>query len=588
MMRYLVLVACGLLLQACTTSRAPVDLTSADNNQTAEHYLDRRWHSADELKEDYLLLASETEIPSQPAYVKVLGVDTQSAIQSLATKIYLIDNAEHTIDLAYYIFANDYIGKSILGALCQAVERGVDVRIMVDQIGSFSLNNSHLKGLIQCAENAGYLVDRNGHQTNIKARVQAVVFNALEDTNARTNHRAHDKLFIVDGAYVEKSAVITGGRNISLDYYGINKFGEYDDSGFRDLEILVRPTEEADADSSPSQLSEYYYSILFSKPGNYFVERWITYRRDRELLLDNLNSLRKSEVFSAAYTSMPDFLVEDTYLAETKFAHELDNLSAKEVLEQYIENKQQNANSISAILAKLAYTDEEIEQIRIVSPYLFLQSELLKQQGIIESDLNTTLTWLDLNPNRTIEIVTNSVLTSDNPFTQSIIDMQTAPTMLLDESSRKSWIEDNPEARKAAMNLLTSEAWLEAIAHPRIHFYQLGKLDSNQLDGEVEYGMLHAKFLIFDDYAFVGTTNLDYRSFLFNNEIGFFLSGEDVTQDLSREFDKLKQNSLRWGTPEWLEMRKAVKDKGGKKGLTTRYQRSIWGFLESTGLKYQF
>ncbi|MGR5542751.1 phospholipase, partial [Vibrio campbellii] len=89
--------------------------------------------------------------------------------------------------------------------------------------------------------------------------------------------------------------------------------------------ILVRPTEEADADSSPSQLSEYYYSILFSKPGNYFVERWITYRRDRELLLDNLNSLRKSEVFSAAYTSMPDFLVEDTYLAETKFAHELDN-----------------------------------------------------------------------------------------------------------------------------------------------------------------------------------------------------------------------------------------------------------------------
>lgn len=231
-------IAISLLVIGGCASNAHPPVTSNDA-WTSELMESRRWRDSDELDQDYLKLASESLLPVQPAKVKVLGTEQKDAIQSLATKIYLIENAKHTIDMTYYIFADDLAGKATLGALCKAVERGVDVRIMVDSLGSYSLNNGNLKGLMQCEENAGYILDRAGMQTNQKARVQAVIFNALTEGDSRWNHRSHDKLFIVDGFYNEDAYVITGGRNMSLHYYGINSDGKKDLSAFRDIEIMI-------------------------------------------------------------------------------------------------------------------------------------------------------------------------------------------------------------------------------------------------------------------------------------------------------------------------------------------------------------
>ncbi len=38
------------------------------------------------------------------------------------------------------------------------------------------------------------------------------------------NRRSHDKMLVIDGHYPDKAIVLTGGRNVSLDYYGIFKF----------------------------------------------------------------------------------------------------------------------------------------------------------------------------------------------------------------------------------------------------------------------------------------------------------------------------------------------------------------------------
>ena len=70
----------------------------------------------------------------------------------------------------------------MLGALCNAVQRGVDVRFMVDSIGSISLANRKMMALESCAQNAGYLRDENGRPTKYKARVQTVIFNSLTNT----------------------------------------------------------------------------------------------------------------------------------------------------------------------------------------------------------------------------------------------------------------------------------------------------------------------------------------------------------------------------------------------------------------------
>ena len=86
---------------------------------------------------------------------------------------------------------------------------------------------------------AGFIRNEKGELTTKKARVQVVIFNAI--TKFRFNRRSHDKLLVADGAFPDKAVLITGGRNISLDYYGINEDGSKDRTGFSDVEMLLRP-----------------------------------------------------------------------------------------------------------------------------------------------------------------------------------------------------------------------------------------------------------------------------------------------------------------------------------------------------------
>lgn len=97
---------------------------------------------------------------------------------------------------------------------------------MVDSVGSLSMEHGGLKGLIECAKQAGFVKNREGEISIQRARVQAVVFNALSAADGKANNRSHDKLPIIDGAISEKAWVMTGGSNVSLHYYGLDKDGE--------------------------------------------------------------------------------------------------------------------------------------------------------------------------------------------------------------------------------------------------------------------------------------------------------------------------------------------------------------------------
>jgi putative cardiolipin synthase len=46
--------------------------------------------------------------------------------------------------------------------------------------------------------------------------------------------------------------------------------------------------------------------------------------------------------------------------------------------------------------------------------------------------------------------------------------------------------------------------------------------------------------------------------------------------------------SYRWGSPEWLEMRRQLVELGGKKGYTVRHQRGIYKTIKNTGLMWLF
>jgi phosphatidylserine/phosphatidylglycerophosphate/cardiolipin synthase-like enzyme len=152
--------------------------------------------------------------------------------------------------------------------------------------------------------------------------------------------------------------------------------------------------------------------------------------------------------------------------------------------------------------------------------------------------------------------------------------MQTAWRAKLDES------ELNPE-------LVDSETWHEMVNHPRLIAYETGRLDDEIFGGEYVYSKLHAKYITGDDVGFIGTTNFDYRSRLFNNELGFFFRSPGLAEDVNANTDYLISLSYRWGSPEWLEMRRRLMDMKGTKASTTRKQRGIFRTLRGTGLVWQ-
>lgn len=132
--------------------------------------------------------------------------------------------AQRTLDLQYYIVAGDATATLLLYRAARAAERGVRVRLLVDDAGT--------------AGNDDFLATLATHP-NIEVRVFNPFFGRsmlalsrfleyLGDSK-RLNRRMHNKLWIVDNA-----AAVVGGRNLGDAYFAVG--GEHD---FADLDVFV-------------------------------------------------------------------------------------------------------------------------------------------------------------------------------------------------------------------------------------------------------------------------------------------------------------------------------------------------------------
>jgi putative cardiolipin synthase len=554
-------------------------------------YQSRTWVPEDELEFDPVQLAIESRIPAQNARTKFLGSRSEEAVNSLAAKIWMIENARHTIDSTYYIFKRDLAGEAMLGVLCNAVQRGVDIRFMVDSVGSIDTNHAGLKALATCADQAGYMRNADGAITTQRARVQVVVFNAVSRVFVRLNRRSHDKMLVVDGSFPDLAKVMTGGRNVSLSYYGIQADGSPNPDTYMDAEILLRtPADHTENDYPLGLVAERYYSILFLFGDNKLLDPWLTaeafgvYETDRAEAQAALAKLKALPVVRNSLDSMARFFEEDWHESQVLIAHELDNLTNENIFSDAHEDRNKNQNSIMYLLRKVR--GDAYMQRRIVSPYLFAVQHYDDDGNIVFDGAANAREWLEQHPEATLEIITNSVLTSDNFPAQSVIDMDMAPRLLLTAEMQERWLEGYQES-EVNLSLVGSREWRELVNHPRLKIYETGRLDARSLGGDVDYGKLHAKYIVMDNTGFVGTTNFDTRSHLINNEMGFFFNGDDMARDLHADFELLKSRSYLWGSPEWLEFRRKVFELDGIKGNTAKSQRAIYKTLRSVGLDNQ-
>ena len=139
---------------------------------------------------------------------------------AFAARVQLAAAADRSLDVQYYIWHGDETGRLLFEALWQAAERGVRVRLLLDDNNTSGLDET--------------IAALDGH-ANMEVRLYNPLFhrgfralNYLTDFG-RVNRRMHNKSFTADN-----QATIVGGRNVGDEYFGAGTA-----VGFKDLDVLA-------------------------------------------------------------------------------------------------------------------------------------------------------------------------------------------------------------------------------------------------------------------------------------------------------------------------------------------------------------
>jgi hypothetical protein len=236
-----------------------------------------------------------------------------------------------------------------------------------------------------------------------------------------------------------------------------------------------------------------------------------TYSIEREKSQKQLAFLKSLPAFKERYNNMPDYMNEGFHDSRARLAHEMANLTNTDVTTNVEDNLRGNPNSIVYMLAMVTEnatnTNAKLKgTLRIVSPYLFVTKYFNDEGDVTHDGAQKMLAMLRNNPDLKVEIITNSVLTSDNVFAQAIIDMDMGPRLLLTPELEAAWVSGLKDGEQNPA-VVQSEKWKELVKNPRLLIYQTGKLDSIILgNGKTHYGKLHAKYILGETIAFVGTS----------------------------------------------------------------------------------
>lgn len=140
-------------------------------------------------------------------------------LDGFLARMQIIDAAERTLDLQYFIFRGDETGQLLTAALLRAADRGVRVRVLVDD-GATEPGDEQLFALnghpqIEVRVFNPFLY--RGHAKFLRA--VEFLFNA-----SRLDYRMHNKLLVVDNA-----ASLVGGRNIGNQYFQVDPESQFAD-----------------------------------------------------------------------------------------------------------------------------------------------------------------------------------------------------------------------------------------------------------------------------------------------------------------------------------------------------------------------
>lgn len=404
-----------------------------------------------------------------------------SGIDGLLLRLELIERAQSNLDLQYYIFRSDDAGKRLQRALLRAADRGVRIRIIVDD-GDYVPGDEKL---LLLSLHPGIEV-RIFNPFSYRGRLEFLRDVDFLLHKSRLDYRMHNKLMVADGV-----AAVMGGRNIGDQYFQVDP-----SSQFADDEVLaVGPVVSRLA----VEFSDYWNS-----PSVVPAKRLFAHKVDDAALTRYQAELDAPHPLLQEYASdledrrrtgepLQGILADDREMT----------WAAADVVYDSPEKRRARADErlgrlmYPPIAARIAATRS---RLLVVTPFLVPtpgESRLLRQQ--VERHVQ-------------VRILTNSLMTN--------------PTLLVHAGyarHRISLLQDGVQLYEIRSNIGNPKGSGETLDMTLFGHYAL-----------------HAKFLVFDrDAVFIGSMNLDQRSAYLNTEMGLIISSADLADALASRFDAL-------------------------------------------------
>jgi putative cardiolipin synthase len=271
-----------------------------------------------------------------------------NGIDSLALRLLMAERAERSIDAQYFLIHNDLVGRVFIDALLRAANRGVRVRLLVDDI--------QLSGY-----DAGLAI-LDSHE-NIEFRI----FNpfahrrarALDITRlSRITRRMHNKSFTVDN-----QITLIGGRNIADEY-----FDAKEEERFGDLDVLaigsIVPKVSAMFDSFWNHQASLPMPAIAEVPDN-AEEALATFS---ERVADSLKEVEASGYAEAVKSSVLEYVQTDASAfiwAEYDLVFDSPDKS----------NPDANANANSIVVQVREVIGDIESELFVVTPYFVLTKD---------------------------------------------------------------------------------------------------------------------------------------------------------------------------------------------------------------------
>ncbi len=389
---------------------------------------------------------------------------------ALLTRAWFADHARTSIDIQYFIWSTDNIGILASAALLRAADRGVKVRVIVDDL----LIDAPDKSLFALAKHPNIAIRIYNPKHSVGTPLRKRLVNVATDFRG-INQRMHDKTFVVDG-----KVAITGGRNMADEYFDFDHH-----YNFRDRDALLLGAVVPQLSAS----FERFWASALTVP----VEQ----------LFDGLGLLQKNVVVQtdevqqvyrelAAYAADRSNFAIDVRAAIDAIPAEFPRVAQQIRWTQvrFLSDMPGKNNSRFALdgggqstaeLAKLLGTASS--DVLIQSPYVVLSIPALKVFGQLRKR------------GVRIRISTNSLASTDN--LQAFSGYRNQRNILLAMGIELHEFRPDPAIQRQVMQ----------------RYQQLGR-------GAPVFA-LHAKTLVLDrSTAYIGTYNLDPRSENLNTEAG--------------------------------------------------------------------